>query len=75
MDSQDPNIMPTHATPVADAAWDLYAFAVRRFGPKPTLIEWDNEIPPLGTLVDQAARADSIAAANTLPEVSRAVAR
>jgi uncharacterized protein (UPF0276 family) len=77
-DDADPGaelLVDAHASPVAEAAWDLYAYAVRRFGPKPTLIEWDNEIPPLGTLIDQAARADSIAAANSLPEASRAVGR
>ncbi len=77
-DDADPGaelLVDAHATPVAEAAWDLYGYAVRRFGPKPTLIEWDNDIPPLGTLIDQAARADSIAAANTPPEAYRAVAR
>src|SRR5712672_3296290 len=40
----------THAAAIAEASWDLYAFALQRFGPKPTLIEWDSEIPDLGTL-------------------------
>jgi uncharacterized protein (UPF0276 family) len=75
-DDADPGselLVDAHATPVAEAAWDLYAYAVRRFGPKPTLIEWDNDIPTLATLLDEAARADTITAA--LSEVSRAVAR
>jgi len=50
----------THAAPVADGAWDLYAYAIRRFGARPALIEWDNEIPPLRTLLQEAARADEI---------------
>ncbi len=50
----------THAAPVAGPAWDLYAYAVRRFGWKPTLIEWDNDIPPLAVLLREAARADEI---------------
>ena len=52
----------THATVVAEGAWDLYAYALHRFGWKPTLIEWDNDLPPLVTLVREAERADAIAA-------------
>ena len=54
-------LIDTHATPVAEPAWALYAFAVRRFGFTPTLIEWDNDIPALDVLLNQAARADTIA--------------
>ncbi len=68
-------LVDTHATVVAEAAWNLYAYAIRRFGPKPTLIEWDNDIPPLATLMGEAARADVIAAKTIGPEVHRAVAR
>ena len=50
----------THSTPVCDAVWSLYAAAVQRFGPLPTLIEWDADIPALATLQAEAARADSI---------------
>ena len=31
-----------------------------RFGPKPTLIEWDTDIPPLEILMDEAAKAQTI---------------
>jgi hypothetical protein len=55
-------LVDTHATAVAEPAWELYAYAVRRFGPKPTLIEWDNDIPPLATLLAEAARADATVA-------------
>lgn len=68
-------LVDTHATVVAEAAWELYAYAIRRFGPKPTLIEWDNDIPPLPTLLGEAARADRIAAGAIIPEARRAVAR
>ena len=59
-------LIDTHAASIAEPSWNLYAYAIRRFGPKPTLIEWDNEIPPLTTLLGEAARADQIAAAITL---------
>jgi uncharacterized protein (UPF0276 family) len=65
-------LIDTHAAPIADPAWDLYAYAVRRFGLKPTLIEWDNEIPPLVTLVNEGVRAEAIASEEFQPENYRA---
>jgi uncharacterized protein (UPF0276 family) len=67
-------LVDTHGSVIAEQAWDLYAYASRRFGPKPTLIEWDNDIPPLEILLSEADRADAVAAA-TAPEVCGAVAR
>lgn len=55
-------LIDTHATRVAEPAWELYAYAVRRFGRRPTLIEWDNDIPGLSTLLDEARRANDVAA-------------
>jgi uncharacterized protein len=49
-----------HASCVSDEVWSLYGEALRRFGPIPTLIEWDNNVPPLDTLVAQACRADAL---------------
>lgn len=49
-----------HASKVSDEVWSLYHQAIERFGPVPTLIEWDNEIPPLAELVDEAQRAAAI---------------
>ena len=51
----------THDHPVADAVWDLYAQAVRRFGRVSTLIEWDDQIPPFAEVHAQALRAQRIA--------------
>src|SRR6266849_7074244 len=48
-------LIDTHSARISEPVWDLYAHAVRRFGPRPTLIEWDNEIPPFATLVGEAA--------------------
>jgi uncharacterized protein (UPF0276 family) len=53
-------LVDTHARPIADPVWDLYAYAIRRVGPTPTLIEWDSEIPPLATLVSEAVKADAV---------------
>lgn len=60
----------THASTIAEPVWDLYAHAIRRFGRQPTIVEWDNEIPGLATLLGEAARADSVVAQAL--EVSRA---
>jgi uncharacterized protein (UPF0276 family) len=68
-------LVDTHATVVAEPAWDLYAYAIRRFGPKPTLIEWDSDIPPLATLVGEAARADHLAAQAIGCDTPHALAR
>jgi hypothetical protein len=65
-------LIDTHATRVAPPAWDLYAYALRRFGRKPTLIEWDNDIPALSTLLDEARHANDIAARLCDRETSRA---
>jgi uncharacterized protein (UPF0276 family) len=67
-------LIDTHASPIADPAWDLYAHAIRRFGPRPTLIEWDNHLPAFQRLLDESRRADRIAAA-VLDEVCHADAR
>lgn len=55
-------IVDTHGSAIDDAALDLYGYALRRFGWKPTLIEWDNDIPAFNTLLEQAGRVDAVAA-------------
>lgn len=50
-------LVDTHGRPVHPPVWDLYAYALERFGPKPTLIEWDTDIPPLAVLMGEAAQA------------------
>ncbi len=55
-------IIDTHDAPVIDPVWALYREAIRRLGPVPTMIERDDKIPPLGTLVRELDRARAIAA-------------
>ncbi|MDA1184421.1 MAG: DUF692 domain-containing protein [Acidobacteria bacterium] len=52
----------THATPITEPVWALYAHALRRFGSAPTIIEWDSDIPALATLLGEVARADAVGA-------------
>lgn len=56
-------IIDTHDHPVTDPVWKLYADAVRRFGPVSTMIERDDNIPPLDELVAELEQARRIAAA------------
>lgn len=56
-------LIDTHSRPIDENAWDLYAYAVQRFGPRPTLIEWDNDLPDFATLAAEARRADQVAKA------------
>lgn len=49
-----------HGAPVAEPVWALYHAALRRFGPTPTLIEWDADIPPLPILLAEARRAHAL---------------
>jgi uncharacterized protein len=63
-------MIDTHDAPVVDAVWDLYAQALRRFGPVPTMIERDDHIPPLAGLVAELDRARRVAAATLQPGVA-----
>ena len=49
--------MDTHDHPVYPEVWTLYEYALRQIGPRPTLIEWDSDIPALPVLMNEAAKA------------------
>jgi uncharacterized protein len=51
-----------HGSPVIPEVWALYVEALCRFGPVPTLIEWDTNVPALDVLLAEAARADALLA-------------
>ncbi len=53
-----PLLIDTHGAPIAAAVWELYAFALDHLGPTPTLIERDNDIPPLAVLIAEAQCAE-----------------
>ena len=56
------HLLDTHDHPVCDEVWALYRHAVRRFGALATLLERDDDIPPLDELVAEARRAADVAA-------------
>ena len=49
-----------HGSPVPDEVWALFESAIAALGPCPTLIEWDTAVPPLATLLGEAAIADGV---------------
>src|SRR5262249_47274521 len=51
-------LIDDHGSPVSEAVWAFYERALDRFGPLPTLVEWDTDIPSLEVLVGEARRAD-----------------
>ena len=53
-------LIDTHGARVCAEVWALFDAACRRFGPKPTLIEWDTDLPSLDVLLDEAATASAI---------------
>jgi len=55
-------LIDSHGSPVAKAVWDLYAFTLGLTGPVATLLERDNDVPPLPVLVAEAAIADGLLA-------------
>lgn len=52
-------LVDAHNNPVYDEVWDLYTLALELLGDRPTLIEWDNDLPDLDTLAAEAAKADT----------------
>lgn len=64
----DGRLLDTHAARVAPPVWALYRRALERFGARPTLLEWDADLPPLDVLLDEARIADGcIAQASHAP--------
>jgi uncharacterized protein (UPF0276 family) len=51
-------LIDDHGSEVCGDVWLLYEQAIARFGPVPTLIEWDTDIPPLDVLVAEARKAE-----------------
>jgi len=52
-------IVDTHDQAVAEPVWQLYAQAFREHGPFPTLLEWDDHIPPLPQVLAELSKAEA----------------
>ncbi len=56
------HVIDTHDHPICEAVFELYAHACRRFGAVSSMIERDDDIPPLGVLVAELDRVRAVAA-------------
>ena len=56
------HLLDTHDHPVCDGVWSLYRSAVQRFGAVSTLIERDDDIPPLSQIIGESRQAAAIMA-------------
>ena len=52
-----PLLIDSHGREVADPVWSLYEYVIKKSGPLPTLIEWDNDVPDWPELEAEARRA------------------
>ncbi|MCH2535476.1 MAG: DUF692 domain-containing protein [Bdellovibrionales bacterium] len=53
-------IVDTHDASVSDKVWELYRQSLKHHGPKPTMIEWDDNIPEYKVLVEELNKARKI---------------
>lgn len=53
-------LIDTHSARVSGEVWDLYAGTIARIGPRPTLIEWDLDVPEVPVLLNEAKAAQAI---------------
>ena len=54
---RDGCLVDTHDHPVYPEVWELYEHVLQHIGPRPTLIEWDADIPALSVLMGEATKA------------------
>jgi len=54
------HLLDTHSRPVTEPVWDLFKKAVQHVGDVPVLIEWDNDIPSLDRVIEEAMTAKTI---------------
>ena len=59
-EDHETHLLDTHSRPVSDPVWDLFTKAIKHVGDVPILIEWDNDIPPLARVMQEAAKAQQI---------------
>ena len=55
-----PVLIDDHGSRVGEAVLGLFGEIVRRYGKRPTLVEWDTDIPALDVLLDEARRAERV---------------
>lgn len=73
-DQGRPLLIDSHGRAVVDPVWSLLDYTLEHAGPKPVLIEWDNDVPDWSTLAAEAERA-AFALANLPIPAPRATAQ
>lgn len=53
-------VIDDHGSRVHEPVWRVYRHAIARLGSRPTLVEWDTDLPPLDVLLDEAQRAGQV---------------
>jgi hypothetical protein len=69
-----PLLIDDHGSIVSNVTWRLYERFIKRAGPKPTLIEWDTDIPAYDVLMAEVAKVETILASHVLDETQHALA-
>ncbi|MBC8021817.1 MAG: DUF692 domain-containing protein [Burkholderiales bacterium] len=59
-EAREAMLVDTHGARVAGEVWELFRDAVARIGARPTLVEWDTELPALDVLLEEARLARAI---------------
>lgn len=72
-DDRGDYILDAHNNPVAAPVWDIYEQLITHIPNVPTLIEWDNDIPSLSRLMDEAKKAEKIFSKYNSKALSHAV--
>jgi len=65
-------LIDTHDSPVCEDVWSLYARAISLLGPVATMIERDDQIPPLAELLEELSIARAIGGARRVREAEAA---
>ena len=58
-------VIDNHGSPVHAPVWQVFRHALARLGPRPTLVEWDTDLPAPAVLLAEAAQAEAWLAAAT----------
>jgi uncharacterized protein (UPF0276 family) len=70
-DDGAPLLIDTHRAAVTEIVWALFRRTIARTGPRPTLIEWDNDVPPFTVLAAEAGRAQAVLSAERMRRLRR----
>ena len=65
-DHGQPLLIDSHQCEVADPVWELLNDTLQKTGPKPVLVEWDNDVPEWSVLKSEAQRSEHALSALTM---------